>query len=312
MKSTKSQIKHHRLGKNVFKQNIAFFLLSVPAIVWVICFHYLPMFGVVISFKDYNYADGIFGSPWVGLKYFEYFFSSKDVSVVMRNTLSYQLFFLLTGQIAPVFIALCLYEVNKKSAKAYQTMMIMPHFISWVLVAYIVYALLSHETGIINSIVKSLGGETIMWYSEPKYWPVILVIFHVWKSAGMSSVLYYATLCSIDSSLFEAAAIDGANRFKQIIHISIPGILPIVCVLMIMAVGGIMGGDFGLFYQLPRNSGALYSVTDIMATYTYRLLQDGNLSYGSAIGLFQSVVGSILVLTANKIVKKINPENAMF
>ena len=312
MKSTKSQIKHHRLGKNVFKQNIAFFLLSVPAIVWVICFHYLPMFGVVISFKDYNYTDGIFGSPWVGLKYFEYFFSSKDLSVIMRNTLSYQLFFLLTGQIAPVFIALCLYEVNKKSAKAYQTMMIMPHFISWVLVAYIVYALLSHETGIINSIVKSLGGETIMWYSEPKYWPVILILFNFWKDTGMSSVLYYATLCSIDSSLFEAAAIDGANRFKQIIHISIPAIIPTVCILMIMAVGGLISGDFGLFYQLPRNSGALYSVTDIMATYTYRLLQDGNLSYGSAVGLFQCVVGSALVLTANRIVKKINHENAMF
>lgn len=312
MKSTKSQIKHREYGKNLFKRNIALFLLSVPAIVWVICFHYLPMFGVIIAFKDYNYADGILGSPWVGLRYFEYFFSSKDLSVVLRNTLSYQLFFLLTGQIGPVFVALCLYEVNKRSAKIYQTAMIMPNFISWVLVAYIVYALLSHETGIINSIIQNLGGEAIMWYSEPKYWPLILVFFNEWKSVGMSSVLYYATLCSIDSSLFEAAAIDGANRFKQIIHIAIPAIIPVVCVLMIMQIGGIMGGNFGLFYQLPRNSGALYSVTDVMPTYTYRLLQDGNLSYGSAVGLFQSVVGSILVLTANKIVKKVNPENAMF
>ena len=312
MKSTKSQIKHHRLGKNIFKQNVAFFLLSLPAIVWVICFNYLPMFGVVIAFKDYNYTDGIFGSPWAGFKYFKYFFSSNDVTVVMRNTLGYNLFYLFLNQLAPLFVALCLYEITRKSVKIYQTAMILPNFISWVLAAYIGYALLSQETGIINSIIKSVGGEAIQWYSEPKYWPAILTLFSLWKHTGMSSVLYYASLCAIDANLFEAASIDGANRFKQIIHISIPEILPVVCVLLIMAVGGIMGGDFGLFYQLPRNSGALYSVTDILPTYIYRLLQKGNLSYGSAVGLFQNLVGTVLLLVTNTTIKKISPENSMF
>lgn len=306
-----NKIKSNLANTSKIKQNVALSLLCLPGVIWVICFCYLPMFGVVVAFKDYNYIDGILHSPWVGFRYFKYFFTSNDAGVVIRNTLGYNLIFMFINQIAPLFVALCLYEM-KKSVKVYQTAMILPNFISWVLVAYIGYAFFSQDTGIINAAIKSLGGKGIQWYSEPKYWPAILVIFNLWKNTGMGSILYYASLCAIDASLFEAAEIDGAKRFKQIIYISLPEIAPVICILLIMSVGTIMGGDFGLFYQVPRNSGALYSVTDIIPTYIYRLLQNGNMSYGSAVGLFQNLVGAALLLVANFVIKKINPENALF
>lgn len=299
--------------KTKLRNNIPLAFMALPGIIYLICFSYLPMFGVVIAFKDYNYVDGIFGSSWAGLKYFKYFFASNDAAVVIRNTLLYNVLFLFLKQFLCVFVALMLYEVtSKRCLKAYQTSIILPNFISWVLVAYIGYALFSSDTGLLNALRNTFGMSDIQWYSEPKYWPAILTIFEMWKGVGMGCIIYYAALMGVDSSLYEAAAIDGANRFKQIITISIPCILPTICILLIMGVGGIMGGDFGLFYQVPRNSGALYPVTDVISTYTYRGLQMGNLSQSSAVGLFQNVVGLVLTLSTNAVVKKVNPDNAMF
>ena len=257
--------------------------------------------------------DGVFHSSWAGFKYFEYFFTSNDAFLVLRNTLLYNLAFIFLKQFLCVFVALGLYEItSRRAVKLYQTTMILPNFISWVLVAYIGFALFSHENGMMNSVITALGGDPVMWYAETKYWPAILTVFEMWKTVGMGCIIYYAALMGLDYSLFEAARIDGANRFRKIIHISIPSILPIISVMLIVALGGVMGGDFGLFYQLPRDTGALYPVTDVLGTYLQRGLQSGNMSQTAAVGLFQSVVGLVLVVITNTIVKKINPENAMF
>lgn len=306
-----SKLKASKQSK--LRANIPLFLLALPGIVYMICFNYLPMFGVVVAFKDYNYVDGIFSSQWVGFKYFKYFFASNDIVYILRNTLLYNILFMFLKQFLCVLVAVLLYEITKKYfLKIYQTSIILPNFISWVLVAYIGYALFSNETGIVNAVLRSLGKEGISWYSEAKYWPFILTFFEMWKGVGMGCIIYYAALMGVDESLFEAASIDGANRFQQIIKISLPTILPTVCIMMILAVGGIMGGDFGLFFQLPRNSGALYPVTNVISTYTYYLFRDGNFSLSAAVGLFQNVVGLVLTLGTNAIVKKINPENAMY
>ena len=248
---------------------------------YIVIFNFLPMFGVVIAFMDFNPVD-MFDSTWAGLKYFKFFFESNDIATVLRNTLLYNLVFIFLKQ-----------------------------FLS-VLVAYIGFALFSHENGIMNSVITAMGGEPIYWYAEPKYWPFILTIFEMWKTVGMGCIVYYAALMGLDESLFEAARLDGANKFQQIKFISLPSILPIICVMLIMALGGVMGGDFGLFYQLPMESSTLYSVTDVLGTYQQRGLQAGNMSQTAAVGLFQAVVGLVLVLVTNTVVKKLNPDNAMF
>lgn len=287
--------------------------MCLPAIVYMFCFCYMPMFGVVIAFKDYNYVDGILGSPWVGFEHFKFFFESNEAAVLLRNTILYNVLFILLGTFLKVLVAILLYEITSKLAlKTYQTMIILPNFISWVLVAYIGYALFASETGMLNAILRNMGRDTVQWYSAPEYWPVILTIFEMWKGVGMGCIIYYAALMGVDKSLYEAAEIDGANRFKQITSISIPTILPTICILLIMSVGGILGGDFGLFFQLPRNSGALYPVTDVISTYVYRGLTSGEMSSTAAIGLFQNAVGLVLTLGTNLFIKKVNPENAMF
>ncbi|MBQ7288147.1 MAG: sugar ABC transporter permease [Clostridia bacterium] len=289
------------------------FFLALPALAYVICFNYLPMFGVVLAFKDYSYRDGILGSDWVGFKYFEYFFKSNDAAVVLRNSLLYHLVIFATKTVVCVIVALLLYRIeNKKCLKLYQSTIILPNFISWVLVAYIAFLLLSNTQGIFNQLLTSWGMPAIDWYSEPKYWPFILVIFNLWKVVGMDCIIYYATLCGIDPSLFEAAEMDGASRFKQTIHIALPALVPVVCIMSIMAMGSLMSTDFGLFFQVPKNSGALYSATDVISTYTFRGLKAGNMSQTAAVGLFQSVVGTIMTLVTNGIIRKVSPDNAMF
>lgn len=297
----------------LLKRNIPLIALALPGFLNVLLFTYLPMFGVIIAFKDYSYRRGIFGSEWVGFKHFEFFFSSNDAAIVIRNSILYSIGFHIISTFFSILVALLLYEIRSKMAlKVYQTVTIIPYFISWVLVAYIGFALFSNSYGILNTIIATFGGTPIEWYAEPKYWPFILAFFHVWKGTGMSCIIYYATLMGIDPSLFEAAKIDGANKWQSIIHVSIPSLIPVVSIVSIMAVGAIMGGDFGLFYQVPRNSGALYSVTDIIATYTYRGLQAGNMSQTAAVGLFQSVVGLVLVFVTNLTIRKVSPENSLF
>lgn len=288
-------------------------LLTIPGVLLLIVFCYIPMFGIVIAFKDYNMSKGILGSAWNGFNNFKFFFESMDAVRIIRNTIGYGVLFITIGMVCQVVLALVLFEVtNKKALKAYQTIMILPNFLSWVIVGYISYVFLSPESGVLNEIVTFFGGEKIKWYSDPKYWPYILTIVNTWKGVGIGSIYYYASLMGIDASIFEAAEIDGANKLQKIRYISIPSLVPIIVIMLIMSIGGVIRGDFGLFYQIPRDVGLLYPATDIIETYVFRGLRGGSMAISTAVGLFQSVVGLILVTLTNFIVRKINPENSLF
>ncbi len=297
-----------------WKRNLPYLALILPPAIYTFIFKYLPMFGVVMAFKDYNYRDGILGSPWAGFKHFKYFFQSDDAWRIIRNTIGYNVLFEIIGLVLGVFLAILLYEVtSKRLARTYHISMLLPYFISWVVVAYIGYIFLSHSNGVLNQIIEFFGGQPINWYQEPKYWPYILTFFQFWKNAGMGCVFYYAALMNLDSSMFEAASIDGASRVKQWMKIGIPSLAPVICILLIMHMGGILGGDFGLYYQLSMDSGPLYPATDVISTYIYRgLTASTNMSQTAAIGLLTNSVGLILVLLTNSIVRKLDPDSAMF
>ena len=296
------------------KDNIVFSLMSAPAVILVFIFSYIPMFGIILAFKNYNYHLGILKSKWVGLKNFEFFFKSNDAMRVTWNTITLNFTFMFVGLAVSVIVALMLYEVHKRFlVKFYQTSMLLPHFLSMVIVAYIVYAFLNPNYGFINTILRSLNIEEVSWYTQPKPWPLILLTVSVWKGFGMGSVVYYAALVGINKEFYEAAQIDGATSFQQVRYISIPFLLPIITIYMILDVGKIFHSDFGLFYQVTRDSGALYPTTDVIDTYVFRALRAwGDIGMSAAIGFFQSIVGFILVMVTNKIVKKIQPENALF
>ncbi len=288
-------------------------ILSIPLIL-VFIFSYLPMIGIIIAFKDYRYDLGIFGSEWVGFDNFRFFFESDVFFRIVRNTLVMNFIFIIIGTLAAVFVAILLFEVkSRKSTKVYQTLMITPNFVSWVIAAYVLYAFLSPRYGVLNSMLQSLGIEKIDWYSQPKWWPVILTVMNVWKHVGMNSVMYYASLMGVDSSIIEAARVDGAGRFGVILHILIPSLIPIITILTIMSIGGIFNADFGLFYQLPRNIGMLYETTDVINTFIFRTMREiGDMGMSSAVGLSQSIVGFVLVILTNKVAGKINPDNTLF
>lgn len=297
-----------------FRDNAELSALMIPGIVLLLVFAYIPMLGIIIAFKDYRNNLGIFKSKWVGFQNFKFFFTSQDAWRIGRNTVGYGILFIVLGLIAAVTIAILLYEVHsRKALKFYQTSMILPHFLSWVIVGYITYILLEPSMGILNKIIRFFGGEGLQWYSKPKYWVFILPIVNVWKTVGLKSIMYYAALMGIDEQLFEAAQIDGAGRFKQILYITIPALVPLMVTLTILDVGNIIKGDFGLFYTIPRDVGLLYPTTDIIDTYVYRGLRTGSdIGITTAVGLFQSVVGLIMVVVTNLIVKKISPENSLF
>ncbi|MEF2246210.1 ABC transporter permease [Paenibacillus sp. IITD108] len=300
-------------AKKYIRLNLPLLLLALPALLYFFIFHYLPMFGVILAFKDYKYSEGILGSAWAGLKNFEFFFSSQDAFRVTRNTVGYGAVFIVVGNIAAVSVALLLYEIRSKAAlKVYQTSMILPRFLSWVIVGYITYAILNPSLGALNQLLQYLGYSPVDWYADPKYWPFIITFSDIWKHVGLNSIIYYAALMSIDPELFEAAKIDGAGRWKQMRSISIPSLVPVITIIAILAIGNLFRGDFGLFYQLPRDVGVLYPATDIIDTYVYRGLRQGDIGITAAVGLFQSAVGLVLVLVSNWIIKKTRPENALF
>ena len=297
-----------------FRDNAELSALMIPGIVLLLVFAYVPMLGIIIAFKDYRNNLGIFKSKWVGFQNFKFFFESQDAWRIGRNTVGYGILFIVIGLIAAVTIAILLYEVrSRKALKFYQTSMILPHFLSWVIVGYITYILLEPSMGILNKIIRFFGGEGLQWYSEPKYWIFILPIVNVWKTVGLKSIMYYAALMGIDEQLFEAAQIDGAGRFKQILYITIPSLVPLMVTLTILDVGHIIKGDFGFFYTIPRDVGLLYPTTDIIDTYVYRGLRTGSdIGITTAVGLFQSAVGLVMVIATNLVVKKISPENSLF
>lgn len=302
-----------RTRRTKIKENLQMLTMTIPGLVLVLLFCYLPMPGIAIAFKKYNPNLGIWGSEWNGLDNFKFFFTSQDAGRTIRNTVLYSVGFLIIDLVFAVGLALMFYFLrSKRGLKVYNTIVITPKFMSAVIVAFIVYAILSPSYGLLNSIIKFFGGEPIAWYSEAKYWPWILTITHIWQTVGMNSIVYYASLMSLDESLLEAAVIDGANRRQQIFHVIIPHLVPIMVITTILGMGSIFGGDFGLFYQVPKDQGLLYSTTDIISTYTYRAMLSGSLEKSAAVGLFQSVVGLIMVVTTNAIVKKISPENSLF
>ena len=304
--------KHSLLYK--IKSNMELLILCIPAVICFVIFNYLPMVGVLIAFKDYRYDLGVLGSKWVGFENFKFFFTSQDAIRITQNTLGYGFLFIIVSLLSSVIVALLLFEVKNKTAiKYYQTTMILPFFISWVIVGFISYSLLNPSTGVINQMLKMLGLSPVQWYSDPKYWPYILTIANVWKGVGMNSIVYYAALMGIDSELFEAATLDGANKFQQVMNISVPTLIPLMTMLSILALGNIFRGDFGLFYQIPRDIGVLYPTTDVIDTYLFRGLRTGdNIGVTAAVGFFQSFVGLFTVVAANAIVKRINSENTLY
>ncbi len=303
-----------RKDKRVLRDNISLLLLAAPGIVYYIMFHYVPMFGLILAFKNYRYDEGIFGSAWWGFKNFEFFFRSQYAWRVTRNTVGYGILFTVATLTAAVVVALLMVQVKKRrSLKAYQTCMFLPNFISWVLVSEIVFIIISPSQGIINQFLKGIGLEPIEFFSNPNYWPYLLVIINIWKNVGMQTLIYYASLLSIDTELYEAAEIDGAGRLQQTLNISLPHLIPSITIMSIMSIGNFFRGDFGLFYNVPRNTGALYASTDIIDTFVYRgLMQLGDIGMSSAVGLFQSIAGLILVVISNQFVRKINPDNSLF
>lgn len=290
------------------------FSLAIPAVVLIFVFCYLPMIGIIIAFKDFKFAQGVFGSAWSGFRNFEFFFRSNDALRVIRNTLSYNIVFILLGMLLSVSFALFVAFIRKHFiTRFYQSAMILPNLMSWVVVAYISLILLNYDNGMLNRVLQWFGKDAISWYSEPKYWPFIISISHFWKTTGYSCLVYYASIIAIDESLYEAARIDGATTGQCIRNITIPLISNTLAVLLILSVGNIFSGDFGLFYQMPQNSGHLVEVTDIINTYTFRtLMVTGNPGVAAAVGLMQSTMGFILVCLTNFIVKKIDSDNAMF
>ena len=297
----------------IFRENAEMTFLALPGIVLFAVFAYWPMFGVVIAFQDFNPALGFLGSEWVGFNNFVFFFASQDLLRTLRNTVMYNLGFLGLDLVAGVVLALALYCLRSKYAvRAYNTIMILPNFMSSVLIAFIVYALFSNSYGLTNQILGALSIKGIPWYTRAQYWPAILTVVHLWSTVGMKCIIYYASLMSIDDSLFEAAQLDGAGRMKQLRHVAIPHLVPVMVITTLLGLGGILGGDFGLFYQVPKDQGLLYKTTDIISTYTYRALLDGDLEKSSAVGLFQSAVGLVMVVATNLVVRKISPDNSLF
>ncbi len=290
-------------------------IIALPGLLYLLVNNYIPMFGIFIAFKQIDYSKGIFRSGWVGFKNFEFLFKTTDAFIMIRNTVLYNISFIILGTICSIFIALMMSELMKAIGSGiFQAGLVLPNLISMVIVSYIVYAFLNADSGFINhSILPLLGFEEVSWYSEPSYWPYILVIDHLWKTAGYNSIIYIAFISGIDKEIYEAARIDGAGKLKQIFSITLPMLKPTVSILVLMAIGRIFNSDFGLFYQVPMNAGALYSTTQTIDTYVYRaLMQISDIGMSSAAGLLQSVVGFVLVSIANYIVKKVDSENALF
>lgn len=291
------------------------YLMMVPGVVYLLINSYLPMFGLVIAFKDINFTKGIWKSDWVGLQNFKFLFQTSDAFIITRNTLLYNIAFIIIGLVVAVGFAILLNEVKSKIAsRLYQSIIILPFLISMVLVSYLVFSMLSIESGFMNkTILPAFGIEPISWYNEPKYWPFVLTMVQVWKGAGYACIIYLAAIIGIDPEYYEAAKLDGASKWQQIRQITLPLISPVITMLTLLQIGRIFYSDFGLFYQVPMNAGALFSTTNVIDTYVFRgLLQLGNIGMSSAAGFYQSLVGFMLVMISNYVVRKINKENALF
>lgn len=295
------------------KKNRILYLMCVPALIVLIMFSYIPFAGIWMAFSDFNVVDGIFGSKFVGLDNFKYFFSNSMGWKVIYNTLYINFFGLILGTIVPVSIAILLNEIRSKAYKKIaQSMMFFPYFLSWVVVGAILYGIFSTEVGIANNLLEFFGTEPISWYSEPKYWKWIIILSDVWKWSGYSSIIYMAAMTNFDNSIYEAAKVDGANKLQQILYLTVPMLKPTIVVLTLLSVGRIFYGDFGMIYGIVGNNPVLIDEVTVIDTYVYQSMRTLGFSYTTAVGLFQSVMGLILITAANKSAKKINDGEGLF
>lgn len=301
--------------KNVLKEYWPLYLMMLPALLYLLINNYIPMAGMVIAFKKLNFAKGIWASPWAGLKNFKFLFASKDAWIITRNTLLYNVAFILVNMVVGIAIAILITEVrNTKLKKIYQSAILLPFLMSMVILSYIVYALLSAENGLVNnSILPLFHIDPIQWYQKPKYWPTVLIIANCWKGVGYGCLIYIASLIGIDPSFYEAARLDGASKWQEITKITLPSLVPTIITLLLLSIGRIFYSDFGLFYQVPMNSGVLFPTTNVIDTYVYRaLIEQGNISMSSAAGVYQSLVGFCVVMLSNWIVRRVDKDQALF
>ena len=304
-----------KVKKQKKNSNIPLLLIALPGIAYLIINNYIPMFGIFLAFKDYSFMKGVFGSDWCGIENFRFLFQTKDALIMTRNTILYNIAFIIIGTVISIIIAIFMCELGEKArVKFFQGALLLPNLLSWVVIAFIAYAFLNADTGFINNtILKAMGKDPVSWYNNASAWPGILILVFLWKNMGYQSIVYMASISGIDKSLYEAAAIDGASKRKQIFSITLPLLKPTVVMLVLMAVGRIFYSDFGLFYQVPQNSGALFNVTQTIDTYVYRgLMERSSVGMSAAAGFYQSVVGFILVLLANYAVRNVDSDNALF
>lgn len=289
-------------------------IMMLPGLIYLLVNNYIPMFGMMLAFKDFKYNKGILGSDWVGLKNFTYLFKTGDAWKITRNTILYNGAFIIIDMVLAVSVAIMLNDIRKNwHKKAFQTFILLPYLVSMVVVSYIGYAFLSNTGFLNNTILPLLGLDTASWYTEPKYWPFIIIFVHVWHGIGYYCIIYLSSLVGIDPGYYEAAQLDGATKWQQIKYVTLPFLKGTIITMFLLSIGRVFYSDFGLFYQVPMNSGSLYDVTSTIDTYVYRgLMQNYNVSMSAAAGVYQSLVGFVLVVLANKVVKKISNENALF
>lgn len=310
-----NQKKHQIMKVRTFRENFVFILFTLPALTYLFVFNYLPLAGSVLAFKDYRYDMGILGSKWIGWRNFEFLLTSNDLWRITINSIGYGISFILINTVLALILALLMYEVTNRSVlKFVQTSIILPNFLSWIMISFVVYIFLNAQSGVINTFMERQGIETFDWYTKADAWRFIIPFVNAWKNIGWISLVYYSSLMGINNELFEAAELDGANRFQQAIHVSIPALAPVITTMSLISVGtSLIRQDLGLFYHVTRNSGLLYRTTDVIDTYVYRAtIQYGDIGMSAATGLFQTVIGLCLMLMANWIIRKLSPENAIF
>jgi putative aldouronate transport system permease protein len=303
------------------KKTLMLLSMVAPGAIWLLLLRYLPMGGIILAFKNYKiypkdptFLNNLIHSKWVGLDNFKFLFTTGDSWVMIRNTLAYNIVFIILGVIIPVAFAVMMSELSKKFvAKTYQTLMFFPYFLSWVVVSYFLNAFIDAQYGLIPMAQRAAGETAISWYTTPGPWPYIIVFANLWKNVGYSTVLYLAAITGIDQTQYEAAAIDGASKWQQILHVTLPNLRTMIAILFILNVGKIFNADFGLFWNVPMQNGALFSVTQVIDTYIYRVLMNtGNIGQSTAAGLLQNIVGFICIIGANAVVKKIDSDSTLF
>lgn len=303
------------------KKTLMLLTMVAPGALWLLLLRYLPMGGIILAFKNYKiypkdptFLNNLIHSKWVGLDNFKFLFTTGDSWVMIRNTLAYNIVFIILGMIIPVAFAIMMSELSKKFvAKTYQTLMFFPYFLSWVVVSYFLNAFIDAQYGLIPMAQRAAGETAVSWYTTPGPWPYIIVFANLWKNVGYSTVLYLAAITGIDQTQYEAAAIDGASKWQQILHVTLPNLRTMIAILFILNVGKIFNADFGLFWNVPMQNGALFSVTQVIDTYIYRVLMNtGNIGQSTAAGLLQNIVGFICIIGANAVVKKIDSDSTLF